>query len=132
MKQVYLGAAALLLGTSALAIAKSPEPAFAGDAMHAAAHGLEWLAVNLAERAPAVLVVDDVHWADAPSLRWLAQLAVRLEELRLGVLCAVRSGEPAAHPNLLAELLAAAPEDPVRPRSHGRRGRRVWLQTLRA
>ena len=63
--------------------------------MHAAAHGLEWLAANLAERAPAVLVVDDVHWADAPSLRWLAQLAARLEELRLGVLCAVRSGEPA-------------------------------------
>ena len=99
--------------------AEAPEPAFAGDAMHAAAHGLEWLAVNLAERAPAVLVVDDVHWADAPSLRWLAQLAVRLEELRLGVLCAVRSGEPAAHPNLLAELLAAAPEDPVRPRALG-------------
>ena len=57
--------------------AEAPEPALAGDAMHAAAHGLEWLAVNLAERAPAVLVVDDVHWADAPSLRWLAQLAVR-------------------------------------------------------
>ncbi len=99
--------------------AEAPEPALAGDAMHAAAHGLEWLAVNLAERAPAVLVVDDVHWADAPSLRWLAQLAVRLEELRLGVLCAVRSGEPAAQPDLLAELLAAAPEDPVRPRALG-------------
>ena len=98
---------------------QAPEPALAGDAMYAAAHGLEWLAVNLAERAPAVLVVDDVHWADAPSLRWLAQLAVRLEELRLGVLCAVRSGEPAAHPDLLAELLAAAPEDPVRPRALG-------------
>jgi DNA-binding CsgD family transcriptional regulator len=98
---------------------EAPEPAFAGDAMHAAAHGLEWLAINLAERAPAVLVIDDVHWADAPSLRWLAQLAVRLEELRLGLLCAVRSGEPAGHPNLLAELLAAAPENPVRPRALG-------------
>lgn len=98
---------------------QAPEPALAGDAMYAAAHGLEWLAVNLAERAPAVLVVDDIHWADAASLRWLAQLAVRLEELRLGVVCAVRSGEPAAQPDLLAELLAAAPEDPVRPRALG-------------
>jgi len=97
----------------------APEPALTGDAMHAAAHGLEWLAMNLAERAPAVLVVDDVHWADAPSLRWLAQLAGRLEELRLGVVCAVRSGEPAAQPDLLAELLAAAPEPPLRPRALG-------------
>ena len=98
---------------------EAPEPALAGDAMHAAALGLEWLAANLAEQAPTVLVVDDVHWADAPSLRWLAQLAGRLDGLRLGVLCAVRSGEPAGQPDLLAELLAAAPEDPLRPRALG-------------
>jgi DNA-binding NarL/FixJ family response regulator len=60
-----------------------------------------------------------VHWADAPSLRWLAVLARSLAELRLGVLCAVRSGEPPGAPELLAELLAAAPEPPVRPRALG-------------
>ena len=98
---------------------EAPEPALAGDAMHAAALGLEWLAANLAEQTPTVLVVDDVHWADAPSLRWLAQLACRLDGLRLGVLCAVRSGEPAGQPDLLAELLAAAPDDPLRPRALG-------------
>lgn len=98
---------------------EAPELALAGDAMHAAAHGLEWLAVNVAEREPAVLVVDDVHWADAPSLRWLAQLAGRLDELRLGVLCAVRSGEPPGQPDLLAQLLATAPADPLRPRALG-------------
>ena len=97
----------------------TPEPALTGDAMHAAAHGLEYLAANLADRAPTVLLVDDVHWADAPSLRWLAQLAGRLEELRLGVVCAVRSGEPPSQPDLLAELLAAAPEGPLRPRALG-------------
>ncbi len=95
------------------------EPAPAGDAMHAAGRGLIWLASNLSERGPAVLVVDDVHWADAPSLRWLALLARSLGELRIGVLCAVRSGEPAAAPELLAELLASAPEPPVRPRALG-------------
>jgi hypothetical protein len=98
---------------------ETPEPALTGDAMHAAAHGLEYLAANLADRAPTVLVVDDVHWADAPSLRWLAQLAGRLEELRLAVVCAVRSGEPPSQPDLLAELLAAAPEGPLRPRALG-------------
>src|SRR6476620_9488132 len=37
---------------------------------HATMHGLYWLAANLAVREPLVLAVDDVHWADAPSLRW--------------------------------------------------------------
>ena len=97
----------------------APEPALAGDAMYAALHGLVWLATNVAARGPALLVVDDVHWADAPSLRWLVQLARRLDELPLGVLCAVRSGEPAGEPELLAELLAAAPEPPLRPRALG-------------
>ena len=95
------------------------EPAHAGDAMHAAVRGLVWLASNLGERGPAVFAVDDVHWADAPSLRWLALLARSLGELPIGVLCAVRSGEPAAAPELLAELLASAPEPPVRPRALG-------------
>lgn len=94
-------------------------PAPAGEAMHAAARGLVWLVSNLGERGPAVLVVDDVHWADAPSLRWLALLASSLGELRIAVVCAVRAGEPAAAPDLLADLLASAPEPPVRPRALG-------------
>ena len=76
---------ALTIGAAGLAErALAPDggrPAPAGDAMHAAARGLVWLVSNLAERGPAVLVVDDVHWADAPSLRWLALLARSLEEL---------------------------------------------------
>src|SRR5215470_3864432 len=95
------------------------EPASAGDAMYAAARGLVWLAVNLAARGPTLLIVDDAHWADAPSLRWLAQLAPDLDGLALGMLCAVRSGEPPTEPGLLAELLAAAPEPSVRPRPLG-------------
>jgi DNA-binding CsgD family transcriptional regulator len=122
---VRTGSAWSELGVGAARLAQraldpdAAEPVAAADAMHAAAHGLTWLASNLAERAPALLVVDDVHWADAPSLRWLAQLARRLDELSLGVLCAVRAGEPASDAELLAELLAAAPEPPVRPRALG-------------
>ncbi|BCJ39866.1 hypothetical protein GCM10010168_27260 [Actinoplanes ianthinogenes] len=89
-------------------------PAPTGDAMHAAAHGLTWLTCGLAARVATLLLVDDVHWADAPSLRWLGQLTRRLGSLPLGILCAVRSGEPPAEPDLLAELLAAAGA-PVRP-----------------
>ena len=99
--------------------AGAPEPALAGDAMHAAVHGLVWLTCNLTERAPVLIVVDDIHWADPASLRWLAQLSRRLDELPLGVLCAVRAGEPSSDPELLAELLAATPEPSVRPRPLG-------------
>ena len=113
-----LTAGAAALAERALAVDLA-EPAPGGDAMHAAARGLVWLVSNLGERTPAVLCVDDVHWADAPSLRWLALLARTLDELAVGVLCALRSGEPAAAPDLLAELLAAAPDPPVRLRPLG-------------
>lgn len=98
---------------------EAPEPALVADAMHAAAHGLVALVCNLGRRAPTLLVVDDLHWVDAPSLRWLAQLAHRVDEIAVGVLCAVRSGEPAADPELLRELLSAAPDPPIRPRPLG-------------
>jgi DNA-binding NarL/FixJ family response regulator len=94
-------------------------PAPAEDAMHAAARGLVWLVENLADRGLAVLIIDDVHWADAPSLRWLALLGNSLAELPVAVVCAVRAGEPAAAPELLAEVLATAPEPPLRPRALG-------------
>ena len=106
-------------GLAELALSAGDGSAHAGDAMHAAVRGLVWLTTGLAERGPVVLVVDDVHWADPPSLRWLALLAPALAELPVGVLCAVRSGEPASAPDLLAEVLAAAPEPPVRPRALG-------------
>ena len=40
-------------------------------------HGLYWLAANFALRKPTLLAVDDLHWADEPSLRWLIYLARR-------------------------------------------------------
>jgi DNA-binding NarL/FixJ family response regulator len=109
----------LAVGAAALARraldADEAEPVRGGDAMHAATHGLTWLAAGLAERGPTALVVDDVHWADAPSLRWLVGLGRQLAGLRLAILCAVRTGEPPAEADLLDELLAIAPEPPVRP-----------------
>ena len=47
------------------------------DVAFATLHGLYWLVVNLAERGPLVLSVDDAHWADEPSLRFLLHLAHR-------------------------------------------------------
>ncbi len=109
---IAVGAAAL--AAAALDPAAAAQPAGA-DLQHATSHGLTWLASNLADRAATLLVVDDAQWADVPSLRWLAQLSRHIGGMRLGVLCAVRSGEPASEPGLLAELLAAAPDPAVRP-----------------
>src|SRR5688500_5108625 len=44
-------------------------------------HGLHWLVSNLAEAGPVALLVDDAHWADVLSLRFLDYLQQRLDEL---------------------------------------------------
>jgi predicted ATPase len=75
---------------------------------------------NLATRRPALVVVDDAHWADPPSLRWLGHLARRLEGLPLLLAVAVRAGEPSSDHRLLEDVLAAAAEPPLRPRPLGR------------
>lgn len=61
-------------------------------------HGLYWLTVNLSAAHPVLVCVDDVHWADLPSLRWLAYLARRLDGVRVALLVAGRSAETDADP----------------------------------
>jgi DNA-binding CsgD family transcriptional regulator len=56
-------------------------------------HGLYWLLVDLAERSPVLIALDDTHWVDPLSLRFLAYLAARLEELPVALLLTVRAGE---------------------------------------
>jgi DNA-binding CsgD family transcriptional regulator len=91
--------AELLEGAAGLAAPvlgfESPGPvAAAMDAPFATVHGLYWLAAGMAAKHPLVLAVDDVHWADGPSLRWLTYLVRRLEGVPLLVLLANRHGEP--------------------------------------
>jgi len=56
-------------------------------------HGLYWLTVNLSAAHPVLVCVDDAHWADVPSLRWLAYLARRLEGARVALVVAARPAE---------------------------------------
>ena len=55
-------------------------------------HGLYRLALRAAEQEPLLLVVDDLHWADEPSLRFLIYLAGRITERKIAVLAASRRG----------------------------------------
>jgi serine/threonine protein kinase/Tfp pilus assembly protein PilF len=49
--------------------------------------------VIIAELTPVVLFLDDIHWADALSLEFLAYLARNTEENRMFVLCTLRGQE---------------------------------------
>src|SRR3954471_15964170 len=69
-------------------------------------HGLYWLASNVAEARPLLLVVDDAGWADRSSLTWMHYLAQRIEELPLVLLVASRLREPSTQHDLLDRLLA--------------------------
>ncbi|WP_370154052.1 AAA family ATPase [Streptacidiphilus sp. EB129] len=53
-------------------------------------HALYWLMVHVTDDGPVALVVDDVHWADLPSVRWLEYLARRLRDLPLLMVLAGR------------------------------------------
>ena len=75
-----------------------------GDASLRSLHGLYWLAANLTGRGPLVLCVDDLHWADRSSLRWLLYTAPRLAGLPLGVVMTTRAAEPDAEQDLLDGL----------------------------
>ena len=86
-----------------LLLGELPEPS-AFDTSFAVLHGLYWLTVNLADRRPLLIAVDDAHWADEPSLRWLAHLAPRLEGLAVALLVALRPLEPASAEASLAAL----------------------------
>ena len=74
------------------------------DSVSAALHGLYWLVADLSVRQPLALFVDDAHWADPPSLRWLAQLADRLSEVPVLLVVSVRTGDPAVEEELIDVL----------------------------
>jgi DNA-binding CsgD family transcriptional regulator len=71
----------------------------------AAVHGLYWLCANRAEDSPLVVAVDDVQWADDPSLAWLGYLARRVGDLQLVLVLGLRSGDPGGERSGLAQLV---------------------------
>jgi AAA ATPase-like protein len=104
--------ASLLVGPAAavrpLFLGKSVE-ASASDTSFAILHGLYWLAANLSAARPLLLAIDDAHWADESSLRWLTYLARRLDGLDLVLLVALRPADPAFANAPLLALRAEAP-----------------------
>jgi len=115
--------AELTAGAAGLALHLFQEPQAVGpaaaDPSFAMLHGLYWLTANLALRRPVVLAVDDLHWADVPSLRWLAYLGRRLEGLPLLAAVAARPPQHSPQAALLTEVLTDPAAVLLRPRPLG-------------
>jgi hypothetical protein len=84
------------------------------DMSFALLHRLLWLAANLAQ-SPLMLVIDDLHWSDRPSLRFLAYLMPRLDGLPLLLVVALRPAEPVVDQYLLAQVATEQLATVVRP-----------------
>jgi DNA-binding CsgD family transcriptional regulator len=101
--------AALLAGAAQLAAAVFDPAHVAGapaaDSSLAMLHGLYWLTVNLSERQPLLLVIDDLQWSDVASVRWLAYLLPRMEGLELLVVVGIRPAEPGVDQALVGQIL---------------------------
>ena len=107
------GVAAGLLGLPGAPPADAP-PSSGVDPSFAILHGLYWLCANLAAVSPLCLVVDDAHWADAASLRYLAFLLTRLEELDAALVVATRPPEARTDAELLTTLTTDSSADAIR------------------
>ena len=105
------GVAAGLLdlpGGATVPVASGVDPSFA------ILHGLYWLCANLAAAGPLCVVVDDAQWADAPSLRFLAFLLTRLDELEVALVVATRPRETGTDAALLATVVTDPSAEVVR------------------
>ncbi|MFD3730469.1 ATP-binding protein [Streptomyces sp. NPDC058632] len=105
------GRASSLLGGSA----RHALPALAPDLVDAdtasgatfpALNGLYWLAANLMAERPLVLALDDAHWCDERSLRWLDFLLRRADGMPLLVVLAQRTGSGRTAGPALTDLVA--------------------------
>jgi DNA-binding CsgD family transcriptional regulator len=99
----------------------------ADDGGYAVVHALYWLLANIAEDAPLLIIVDDLHWADAPSLRLLEYLGRRLEGLPILVVGTARENEPGAAIELLGEITSGPYAWLVEPGPLGVDGVRAFL-----
>jgi DNA-binding CsgD family transcriptional regulator len=98
------------------------------DALFAAVHGLYWLLVNVGGTGPVLVTVDDVHWADQASLRFVLYVADRLAGLPVGLVLGWRpSRGDGAVADRLARLEQIAAGNVVWPAPLSREGVRALL-----
>ena len=83
----WYGILAPIFGMSLRQPGEAPEPDNVLHALDAVMHS------HVGEHGPLVLVIDDAHWADASSMKWLAQFALRVREYPILVVVSYRPEE---------------------------------------
>ena len=69
------------------------DPAGGGDPL-GVIHGMYWLTANFCDIAPPLLLaLDDVHWADPQTVRWITYLSARVADLPVLMLATARFEE---------------------------------------
>ena len=76
----------------------------AEDTHSTAVFAIQNLVEALAARQPLLLLVDDLHWSDVASARWIDHLAARVPGRPIALIAAARSGERAAASAVIDEL----------------------------
>jgi DNA-binding CsgD family transcriptional regulator len=111
------GRAALFTGPAALAAAifGMGDGDGADLGAEASLYGLFWMVATLAEGGPLVLAIDDAHWADAASLRFVSYLGRRLDEVPVLLALAARPNEPGVEAEMLRGLTTSLELPTVRP-----------------
>jgi DNA-binding CsgD family transcriptional regulator len=84
-------------------------------AAEASLYGLFWLLAGLAEFGPLVIAIDDAHWCDASSLRFVQYLGRRLDGLPAFVALAARPNEPGVEAEMLRGLTTSLEVPTIRP-----------------
>jgi DNA-binding CsgD family transcriptional regulator len=103
-RSLFAGPASMARPVLSLTGSTEPLQSSGGRGLLESLHGLFWLTSNLAESIPLLLAIDDAHWCDGASLRYLIYVQRRLEGLPLAMVVAHRPGEPSGHPGLLDHL----------------------------
>ena len=99
-REGLLVGAAGLAAPAVLDVATSPEAAPPVGVLH----GLYWMVAGLSLRAPVLLAIDDLQWADEASMRFLSYLVRRLESVAVAVVLASRPDDVVDAPSLLDDV----------------------------
>src|SRR4051812_46251271 len=84
-----------------------------GQDAFAVLHGLFWMTVNLSAARPLLVAIDDLHWCDGESLRFVAYLERRVEGLPVLVALGSRPDESADATRLLGSVATAVRPCPL-------------------
>lgn len=96
-------------------VLRATDAAADGDTSFATFAALLRLTEDLAAEGPLMLLVDDLHLCDEPSLQFLGYLVRRLDRMSVSILASLRPFERSASAPLLTELVSDPLAISVRP-----------------